>query len=176
MNISEFKPRKTSTAALVASYLQDHLEGVFAAPVVVAEIPKEEPAPPAVDPDIIRVLNFMVGPFRFLCPMDAALAAAPDSPCAMVIEAADLVPEPYRAQLRQGLQHGRDSVWLKGGRLEIRGCRLEQALEIRQSRLTARGPRAAAPWIGATLREPPAFVLDPDATQLHFMRRLRPAE
>jgi len=176
MSVSEFKPRKTSTAEIVASYLQDHLEGVLAAPVVVPEILPEAPAPTPVDPDVLRVMSFMAGPFRFLCPVDAVLSAVPDSPCAMVIDAADLVPDPYRAQLGNNLQIGRESIWLKGGRLEIRGCRLEQSLEIRHSNLTSRGPRAAAPWIGATLRDPPAFVLDPDATQLHFMRRLRSGE
>ncbi|MSQ67360.1 MAG: hypothetical protein EXR83_04075 [Gammaproteobacteria bacterium] len=160
---------KLSTAELVARYLTEHLQ----APADEASILT---APSAAHlesvPTLIRAIGFLVGPFRFLCRADALLTGAPSTPCAVVIEAAELVPAPYRAQLGEGQGLARDVVWLRGGRLEIRGCRLEGAREIHPAALIPRGPRAAAPWIGATLRDPPAFVLDPDATQLHFMRRL----
>lgn len=129
--------------------------------------------PPVADPDLFGVICFLVGPFRFLCPIDAVLDAPPEIPCSVVVDAVDLVPAPYRSQAAASQQQGRDVVWLKGGRLEIRGCRLDPSLAIRRSDLRSRGPRAEAPWIGATLREPPAFFLDSDAMQLHFMRRLR---
>ena len=130
-------------------------------------------AAPVADPDQLNVVCFLVGPFRFLCPVEAVLEQAPDLACSVVIDAVELVPAPYRAQAAASQQLGRDVVWLKGGRLEIRGCRLDPPRSIRRSELRSRGPRAEAPWIGATLRDPPAFFLDSDAMQLHFMRRLR---
>lgn len=143
-----------------------------AAPVTPSQV-IAVPATPVADPDQLNVICFLVGPFRFLCPVEAVLEQAPDLACSVVIDAVELVPAPYRAQAAASQQLGRDVVWLKGGRLEIRGCRLDPTRAIRRSDLRSRGPRAEAPWIGATLRDPPAFFLDSDAMQLHFMRRLR---
>ena len=196
MSTANITARRPTTVEVVESYLLDHLEGAWpelreTAPAPVAEpppvlsaevIPVVEPGvalfelsspPPVVDPDLMGVICLLVGPFRFLCPVDAVLDEPPELACAVVIEAVDLVPAPYRNQAAASQQLGRDVVWLKGGRLEIRGCRLDPSIAIRRSDLRSRGPRAEAPWIGATLRDPPAFFLDPDATQLHFMRRLR---
>ena len=197
MSTASMNTRRPTTVEVVESYLLEHLEGAWpaaseaspearlvAAPPArgIEEKPVREPVdlllevaspPPAVDPDLMGVICFLIGPFRFLCPVDAVLDEPPELPCSVVIEAVDLVPAPYRNQAAASQHVGRDVVWLKGGRLEIRGCRLEPSIAIRRSELRSRGPRAEAPWIGATLRDPPAFFLDPDATQLHFMRRLR---
>ncbi len=168
MSAATATPRRLSTIELVSSYLQEHLVG---------QVPALEMVPTLVArPDRLAVISFLAGPFRFLCPADAVVAEMPDSPSAVVIEAADLVPDPYRQQRGAALNQGRDVVWFKGGRLEVRGCRLEAPLEICPDNLVSRGPRAAAPWIGATLRDPPAFFVDTDAAQLHFMRRLRSPE
>jgi|LNFM01.2.fsa_nt_gb hypothetical protein len=147
-----------SAADLVAAYLDAHLHLAPDGPVL---------------PDTVEVLAFRVGPFRFLCRADALTPTAGDV-AAVTLQAAELVPVPYRSHLRQGLFPGRDVLRLKGGRLEIRGLQIEHTMRLPQAAMAPRGPRAEAPWISATTREPPAFVLDPDAAQLHFMRRNRP--
>lgn len=146
-----------SAADIVAAYLDDHLHAG----------PGRVPLP-----ETVEVLAFRVGPFRFLCRADALTQSATDV-AAVTLQAAELVPVPYRSHLRQGLFPGRDTLRLKGGRLEIRGLLIENTLMLPPAAMAPRGPRAEAPWISATTREPPAFVLDPDAAQLHFMRRSR---
>ncbi len=146
------------TIDLVAAYLDEHLH-----------LAPDGPRLPAT----IEALAFRVGPFRFLCRADALTDTAAEV-AVMTVQAAELVPVPYRSHLRAGQFLGRDVLRLKGGRLEIRGLQIESSLRLQPTTMVARGPRAAAPWISATTREPPAFVLDPDAAQLHFMRRSRP--
>jgi hypothetical protein len=141
-----------STRDLLAAYLDEHLHEVGAHVYV-------------------DVLAFRVGPFRFLCRADALADSLADG--AVAIEASELVPTSYRGHLRPDRFPGRDVLRLKGGRLEIRGLRLESTLRLAPAAMTPRGPRAEAPWISATTREPPAFVLDPDAARLHFVRRGR---
>ena len=131
-------PRRLSTLELVSSYLQEHLGP---ASVLVLD-PLSRPTPDST-PELQAVISFMAGPFRFLCPADATLAEAPGMPCSVVIEAADLVPAPYREQLGAALRQGRDTIWFRGGRLEIRGCSLEDPTHIRPASLISRGPRAA---------------------------------
>jgi len=143
----------------LATYLDEHLQGCFDAPPVRATI---------------EVVAFRVGPFRFLCRADA-LGAGPGERASVTLDAGELVPEAYRSHLRPEGRRGHDVLRFKGGRLEIRGCQVERPLQLQAAAIAARGPRADAPWIGATTREPPAFVLDPDAAQLHFGRRQRPA-
>ncbi len=144
---------------VLAAYLEEHLQGCFEAP----------PARAAIE-----VLAFRVGPFRFLCQADA-LGVTAGSLAALTLDAAELVPDAYRAHLRPGVRRGPDVLQFKGGRLEIRGCQVERPLQLQAAAIAPRGPRADAPWISATTRDPPAFVLDPDAAQLHFLRRQRPA-
>ena len=143
----------------LAAYLDEHLQGCFDAPAARTTI---------------EVLAFRVGPFRFLCRADALMAVDGESGAA-ALDAAELVPAAYRKHLRPDGRRGHDVLRFKGGRLEIHGCQVERPLHLQAAAIAPRGPRADAPWISATTREPPAFVLDPDAAQLHFMRRQRPA-
>lgn len=147
-----------ATVHLLASYLDEHLH-------------LRQRVPPAAQ--LVVALAFHVGPFRFLCRADALQSHLDDEPCAMAIDAARLVPATYRAHLARRPADGLDVLRLKGGRLEIRGCRRDGEIAIPPEALVLRGPRADAPWICATTRDPPAFVLDADAAQLHFMRRAR---
>ncbi len=142
-----------SARDLLAAYLDEHLH--------------EDGAAHA----LVDVLAFRVGPFRFLCRADALADQPADG--AVAIEASELVPASYRGHLKPERCLGRDVLRLKGGRLEIRGLRLEGSLRLASAAMAPRGPRAEAPWISATTREPPAFVLDPDAARLHFVRRGR---
>jgi len=148
----------TGNDVLVA-YLDEHLQDCFDVPATRATI---------------EVLAFRVGPFRFLCRADA-LDPTAGNIATVTLDAAELVPDAYRAHLRPGARRGPDVLRFKGGRLEIRGCQVERPLQLQPAAIAPRGPRADAPWISATTREPPAFVLDADAAQLHFMRRQRPA-
>ena len=147
-----------STFEVLSRYLEEHLAGT--------EVD--------VTPQRVTMLAFRVGPFRFLCPSEALLDTLDGEPCAGAIAAAELIPAPYRAQA--AVADDRQTVRLRGGRIEIRGCRIEGPLQLDGTSLITRGPRADAPWICATTREPPAFVLDPDATRLHVMRRSRSGE
>ena len=147
-----------STVDLVSAYLDEHLHLAPEGPTL---------------PSTIETLAFRVGPFRFLCRADALTDSAAEG-AVVTVQAAELVPVPYRSHLRPGQFLGRDALRLKGGRLEIRGLQIESTLFLQPAAMAARGPRAEAPWISATTREPPAFVLDPDAARLHFMRRSRP--
>lgn len=143
-----------SARDILAAYLDEHLHEA-----VVADT-------------LVDVLAFRVGPFRFLCRADALTDQAADG--VVTIEAAELVPASYRGHLRPSQFLGRDVLRLKGGRLEIRGLSLETTLQLQPAAMAPRGPRAEAPWISATTREPPAFVLDADAARLHFVRRAQP--
>ena len=99
MSTASMNTRRPTTVEVVESYLLEHLEGAWpaaseaspearlvAAPPArgIEEEPVREPVdlllevaspPPAVDPDLMGVICFLIGPFRFLCPVDAVLDA-----------------------------------------------------------------------------------------------------
>lgn len=137
-----------TTARVIESYLVEHL------------FESAGDAAPAATP--IRFQPLRVGPFRFLCPADAVALAPPGEAASLVLEAADLVPPAHRARL-SGATTGGLTVWLDGGRLEVRGCSLEPAFALDGAAVVARQTRGDTPWIAGSVREPPAFVLEPQA-------------
>jgi hypothetical protein len=60
---------------------------------------------------------------------------------------------------------------LKGGRIAIIGCTRGGELRIAECAIITRGLRPDTPWIMGSIQQPPSFVLDSDALQLHFGRR-----
>ena len=87
------------------------------------------------------------------------------------IDVCELVPERYRAKLDQAAVGGPDRLVLKGGRIAIIGCTRGGELRIPAGEIITRGLRPDTPWIMGSIQQPPAFVLDSDALQLHFGRR-----
>lgn len=107
----------------------------------------------------LLVVSFMVGPFRFLLPATDVAFTPPVGEIVHTTDALELVPVNYRAQSAQSRETGGQTLWVKG-RLALQHCRLEGSREVMTSSLKPRAAGASSPWIGATLREPPAFVLD----------------
>ena len=138
-----------ATARLIEGYLVEHMFET----------------PPQADPDepvISAYVPLRVGPFRFLCAVGAVDVAPPATPATLVIDAAELVPAAYRARLSAAAA-GEATVWLDGGRVELRGCLLEPILTLGPNAIVPRDVRGEQPWIAATVREPPAFMLEPQA-------------
>ena len=140
-----------ATARVIEGYLVEHLFEPAAEPAA-------KPVPAATSYQALRV-----GPFRFLCP-DGAVTLQPSPQVAFRrLEASELVPAAYRARLAGMDTEGATSVWLDEGRVEVRGCHLEQRLELPASAVNLREARGDSPWIAGSVREPPAFVLDLEA-------------
>ena len=150
-----------ATARLIEGYLVEHLfEALTASEPELLPEPKTAPVPePVLDPSFQPL---RVGPFRFLCPVAEVGLVAPTEPALRVLEASDLVPATYRARL-DAAATGSATVWLDQGRIEVRGCSLEPTLTLATSAVAARDARGDCPWIAGSVREPPAFVLDPQA-------------
>lgn len=89
----------------LAAWLDEHLQGFFAA----------SPTRTAIE-----VLAFCVRPCCFLY-QAAALNITAGNIAAVALDAAELVPDAYRAHLRPGARPGPDVLQFRGGRLEIRG-------------------------------------------------------
>ena len=139
-----------ATARVIEGYLVEHLFESTAEPAV-----RPAPAP--------GFQALRVGPFRFLCPVGAVTLHPPTLAPSRVMEASELVPSAYRARLAGMATEGATSIWLADGRIEVRGCHPEAVLELAASAVTLRETRGDSPWIAGSVREPPAFVLDPGA-------------
>ena len=149
------RPGTSGTRAqrLVAQYLDDYIV--------------EQNASPALD-----YCRFRVGRFQFAIARAAVTDELVDPTRVITIAGWSLVPPRYRTQLaEQWPTSAIDSVMLKGGRVALTGILRVGGLRIPNAAVIARGMRTDAPWIAGSLRDPPSFVLDPDALQLHFMRR-----
>ncbi len=151
-------PAATAAHAALVQYVEDHL----------AEPPQDDES---ASPVGRSNLMFRVGPFRFLLAGADAGGATRDT--ASCMHGAELVPPQFRAHLDAagGVMMGADTVWLAGGCLAIAGCVCEGHREIDMANVRQRELRSEAPWIAGTLADPPAFVLDPLALELHFRRR-----
>ena len=138
-----------ATARVIEGYLVEHLF--------------ERRADVEADAPVLATYQpLRVGPFRFLCAVGDVSLEAPAAPAGFVIDAATLVPPAYRARLA-GAAPGETTVWLDQGRIELRGCSLESVLALAAEAFVRREARADNPWIAGTVREPPAFLLDPAA-------------
>lgn len=145
-----------NTANVIISYLVEHLVGER----------DEATSPAGSGTPLYQVLR--VGPFRFVCLSSALCLTPPARLPSVVLEARDLVPASYQARVA-ALPAAADTCWLDEGRIEIRGCRVEEMLTLEESQFVPREARGASPWICATLRAPPAFVLEPEAAVRHFL-------
>lgn len=142
----------------LAQYFDEHL----AAP------PSADLAPVAV---AVRFMQFRVGPFQFVLQAAAVSDGIRWPERALRISGHALVPARYRDTLDLSAITGPDLIALKGGRIEIAGCLRCGELEVPATAIRTRGLRPDTPWLMGSLRQPPSFVLDPDALQLHFGRR-----
>jgi len=152
----------STTRRLLERYLDEHL---CAAPDDATA--HDATAASAVEASA-RYVHFKVGPFQFVLAA-AALGEAPGER-GLQVPARELVPVRYRDRL-EGHATGPDALALKGGRIGIAGCLRMGILELPPDAITSRGLRPDTPWIMGSVLQPPCFVLDPDALQLHFGRR-----
>ena len=151
----------TRAQRLVAQYLDDYILEHNASP-----------APLPVPASALDYCRFRVGQFQFAIASAAITDEWVDSTRVVTIGGWSLVPPRYRTQsAEQPHTRAMDSVMLKGGRVALTGILRVGELRITDAAVIARGMRTDAPWIAGSLRVPPSFVLDPDALQLHFMRR-----
>jgi len=131
-------------------------------------------APPCADltpvAAAVRFMQFRVGPFQFVL-QAAAVSDGVQPERAIRVQGHELVPARYRDKLDLSAITGPDLIALKGGRIEIAGCLRCGELEVPATAIHTRGLRRDTPWLMGSLRQPPSFVLDPDALQLHFGRR-----
>lgn len=144
------------TRELLTAYLDAHLA-------------TSTPAPSA-SVTAQRHVHFRVGPFQFLLAA-AALGEARGGERPSRVQASELVPARYRDRFEPGRTTGPDVLVLKGGRIEIAGCLRCGEIDVPGAAITARGLRPESPWILGSVQQPPCFVLDSDALQLHFGRR-----
>ncbi len=151
-------PIQHSTRALLEQYLEGHLATQASAPPLGAF----SPAP---------FFQFRVGPFQFVLKASAVDEQPRFGARCLQVDGCELVPDRYRAKLDQAALGGPDRLLLKGGRIEIIGCTRGGELQIPAHEIITRGPRPDTPWIMGSLQQPPSFVLDSDALQLHFGRR-----
>ena len=140
-----------ATARLIEGYLVEHLFDTAPAAEVAA-------------PGVTAYQPLRVGPFRFLCRADELSLVAPMTPAGVVIDAGKLVPAAYQSRL-SGATPGPASVWLEQGCIELRGCSLEPVLALAPGAVALRDARGDNPWIAGSVREPPAFMLEPAALQ-----------
>ena len=151
----------TRAQRLVAQYLDAYILEQHASPAPL-------PAPASA----LDYCRFRVGRFQFAIASAAITDEWVDPTRVVTIDGWLLVPLRYRTQsAEQAPTSALDSVLLKGGRVALTGILRVGELQITDAAVITRGIRTEAPWIAGSLRDPPSFVLDPDALQLHFMRR-----
>ena len=120
----------------------------------------------------LNYCRFKVGPFQFAIATTAVVDEPIDLARRVMIDGAALVPPRYRQHLdAHAAATTLDSLVLKRGRVALAGILRVGEFKIADDAIVARGMRAEAPWIAGSVREPPSFVIDPDALQLHFLRR-----
>jgi hypothetical protein len=148
-----------STQALLEQYLDGHLTTPTG-------------APPVHESSSAAFVQFRVGPFQFVLKASAVIELPQWGARCIQVEVCELVPERYRAKLDQAALGGPDRLMLKGGRIAITGCTRGGELRIPEGEIITRGLRPDTPWIMGSIQQPPSFVLDSDALQLHFGRRV----
>ncbi len=149
---------QNSTQLLLEQYLEGHLTTPIS-------------AWPSHESSAAAFLQFRVGPFQFVLKASAVSELPQWGARCIQIDVCELVPERYRAKLDQAAVGGPDRLVLKGGRIAIIGCTRGGELRIPAGEIITRGLRPDTPWIMGSIQQPPAFVLDSDALQLHFGRR-----
>ena len=149
------------TNQLLEQYIDEHLT-------------EDELVDPAASYDLTMEMqpesfvHFKVGPFQFVVQAASCGQAPSLSAPHFRIKGVELVPERYREQLSRVNGQGGDTVSLREGAIEIMGCTRYPDLALFPTNIIHRVALADAPWIVGSLQQPPSFLLDCDALQLHF--------